>query len=50
MGMDGVFRVAVLASPSCESRAQLPATAQVRRNACNAQHGGQSMHSLACKL
>lgn len=29
MGLDGVFRVAVLASPSCESRAQLPATAQV---------------------
>jgi hypothetical protein len=29
MGLDGVFRVAVLAFPSCESRAQLPATAQV---------------------
>jgi hypothetical protein len=29
MGLDGVFRVSVLAFPSCESRAQLPATAQV---------------------
>lgn len=28
MGLDGVFRVGVLAFPSCESRAQLPATAQ----------------------
>lgn len=30
MGLDGVFRVNVLAFPGCESRAQLPATAQVR--------------------
>jgi len=29
MGLDGVFRVSVLAFPSCETRAQLPATAQV---------------------
>lgn len=28
MGLDGVFRVSVLAFPSCETRAQLPATAQ----------------------
>lgn len=34
MGLDGMFRVAVLAFPSCESRAQLPATAQVSSCLC----------------
>jgi hypothetical protein len=45
MALDGVFRVNVLAFPGCESRAQLPATAQVRHT-----DGGGRMTSRPAAL